>query len=86
MSFPAIYVLLPYFVFVALSLMVFFFNVYHIGRFGLQSTRTAFVLGLYTLGFLAVLAISVILLAPYDWTGVIAVSDAFRPSSTLPGL
>ena len=77
----ASYLLIPYVFFAALSGLVFFFNIYHIGKFGLQSTRTTFVLALYTLGFLAVVVISIILLMQYDWTSTIYINDVLSPSS-----
>ena len=81
MSFPAIYLLIPHFLFAGLAVMVFFFNIFHIAKFGLQSTRTAFVLGLYTLGFFAVAIISVVLISQYSWSGEIELTDAFTPGA-----
>ncbi len=84
---PAAYFLIPYLVFAGLSVMLFFFNIFHIAKFGLQSTRTAFVLGLYTLGFFSVGIISVILIAQYDWTATLDLAEIFNTSiSGVPSL
>ena len=67
--------------------MLFIFNIFHIAKFGLQSTRTAFVLGLYTLGFFSVGIISLILIAQYDWTATLDLAEVFNTSlSGVPSL
>lgn len=53
--------------FVFLALLFFIFNIYHLVKFGLQSTKTTLVLGIYTLGFVFVLGGTLMMLWNIDW-------------------
>ncbi len=48
--------------------LFFFFNVFHIARFGLNCTQTNIVLVAYTVLYLAVQLGTLVLLSPVDWT------------------
>lgn len=75
MEFAMWYLLIPYGLLVALAAAFFFFNLFHIARYGLQSVKTGMVLLMYTIGFLAVCIASVFLLGAYDWSAVIELSN-----------
>ena len=53
--------------FLVCSLFVFF-NFYHIARFGLQSTKTAIVLAIYTISFAIIVLVQINFLLTIDWT------------------
>jgi hypothetical protein len=80
MEFALWYLLIPYGLIVALAGAFFFFNLFHIARYGLQSVKTGIVLLIYTITFLAVCIISVFLLGAYDWSAVIELNGLFSLS------
>jgi hypothetical protein len=75
---PLWYLLVPYALIVAVVGLFVFFNVYHISKFGLQSVLSRFVIAIYTLSFLAVVIISVIVLSTYRWDRTIDASNLIR--------
>ncbi len=77
MEFPLWPLLIPYGLLAGLACLFFLFNIFHIARYGLQSAKTGAVLMMYTIAFLVVCIISVILVIGHDWSSVITASDIF---------
>ncbi len=82
MTLPLWIFLAAYGVFFLICSFFVFFNFYHMARFGLQSTKTTLVLGLYTLAFAGVVLLQINLLLTIDWTETISINEAFL--STTP--
>ncbi len=83
MSFPLWYLLIPYALFLAVTVVFLFINIFHIARFGLQALKTTLVLGLYIISFLSVLAFTSLMLADFDWSAQIELEDIISPSETV---
>lgn len=75
LEFPLWYLLLPYGFVVLATSIFFFFNVYHVAKFGLKSLTTELVLAAYFVSYLAVLVFSVIMLLEVDWVQVVTLND-----------
>lgn len=81
LSFPLWYLLIPLaFVFLATSIFLFF-NVYHVAKFGLQSMVTRLVVVGYLASYLVVLVVAYGLLASFDWSSTISITDVIPLSS-----
>lgn len=65
---PSWYLLIIYGIFAFLGFAFLLFNVFHVARFGLQSTKTTAVLAIYILSFLLVSIGSVFIVFSYDWS------------------
>ncbi len=63
--------------FVLLTVLFFIFNLFHIIKFGLQSTQTTIVLGAYTLGFFIVLGGTLLMLITIDWDQPVNANSVF---------
>lgn len=72
---PKWYLLFPYLFFVALATLLLVFNLYHVAKYGLQSTKTSIVLAIYILSFFIVAIFSVTLLFTHDWSGALDVGE-----------
>lgn len=72
--------LIPYFVVVFLAVVFLLINLFHMARFGLQSTKTSLILILYVAGFIFVGIVSVLLVFSYDWSGTFEIQNIFKPS------
>lgn len=64
---PLWYLLVPYAIFLAFATLFVFFNLYHIASFGLQSIKTTLVFLAYLFSYVAVVWISLSLLANIPW-------------------
>jgi hypothetical protein len=64
-----------------LYMLVFFtytaFNLYHLLRFGTYGIGLYSITALFLVGTVALVAVSVLLLVPYDWSLSLSVSDFF---------
>jgi hypothetical protein len=80
MEFSLWFLLIPYGLIAGLACLFFLFNIFHIARYGLQSVKTGAVLMMYTIAFLIICIISVLLVARYDWSAVITLADLFSLS------
>jgi hypothetical protein len=65
--FPLWYLLIPYGIFLGLTTLFVFFNIFHIWSFGLQSLKTSLIILAYLVSYLAVVWISFTLLADVPW-------------------
>ncbi len=82
-SFPLWFLLIPYVLFLVIAAVFLFLNLFHIARFGLQAIKTTMLLGLYILSFLAVLTVTSLTLASFDWSEQIESDEIFSPASTI---
>ena len=82
MEFPLWYLLIVYALFVLVSGVFVFFNVFHIAKFGLQSTKTSLVLGVYVVGYIGALVLSLAILSTFDWSTMIDMSQLLPGGST----
>lgn len=57
------------------------FNLYHLVRFGTKSAGLYAVTALFVAGTVLLVGVSVLLLAPYDWSATISPSDMLRQTS-----
>ncbi|MFA5947224.1 MAG: hypothetical protein WC813_04370 [Patescibacteria group bacterium] len=67
MSFPVAYFLIPFVILALIAGLFLFFNVYHILKFGIESTSTFALVTIYVIGFAFLLLISMLLLSGYNW-------------------
>lgn len=81
MAIPLALLLIPYFAIVAIGGLFLVFNLYDMGKFGLQSGKTSFLMALYVLAFLVVLAIAGADLLTTDWTQSIAIPNFISTGS-----
>lgn len=78
MEFPLWIMLIPYAIAVFCALIFVFFNIYHIASFGLQSTKTTMIIGVYILSYLFVMIISLSLIATVDWSADITLQEVIQ--------
>ncbi|PIZ53122.1 hypothetical protein COY25_04060, partial [Candidatus Uhrbacteria bacterium CG_4_10_14_0_2_um_filter_41_7] len=78
MNLPLVYLLIPYLIIAFFGLLMFAFNFYHIAKFGLQSPKTTYVLGLYILAFVGVIIISLSIISQYNWLDNISINGIFN--------
>lgn len=78
MNLPIIYLLIPYVIIALFGVLMFIFNFYHIAKFGLQSPKTNFILGLYVLAFLGVMIITISVIAEYNWLESVSIKSIFN--------
>jgi hypothetical protein len=67
MPFPVAYFLIPFVILVLIAGLFLFFNVYHVLKFGIESTGTYTIVIIYVIGFALLLLISMLLLSGYNW-------------------
>ena len=77
-TFPLIYLLIPFGLMVLLAVIFFFFNVFHIKRYAIQSPATTMLLALYFVSFGALVAFATGFVFTVDW------SREFEPNDLLP--
>lgn len=77
MTFPLWYLLIPYALIVFGTGLFLFFNLYHVGKFSVKSLGTTLLLGSYLVSYVAVLIVSLTVLAGYDWQREVSVGDVF---------
>lgn len=73
--------LIPFILVLILAFIFLLINLFHVARFGLQSTRTTIVLAGYLGVFLLVSVVSVMIVFSQDWSGEIDVSGIFSPTT-----
>lgn len=73
--FPLWYALAAFILFAFVAFLFLIFNLAHIIKFGLQSTKTSLVLGLYIFSFIGAMILALVILMPYDWSIVIDTSN-----------
>ena len=76
--------LLPYVLFFFLGFLFLIFNIFHVARFGLQSTQTTVVLTIYLVSFFVVAIFSVMLVFSEDWSGEIDPTEIFETFVSQP--
>lgn len=79
MSFPLWYILVPFAAIVLFSGLFLLFNLFDMGKYGVASGSTRFILYLYIAGFLVILALSIMSFTAIDWNAEL------NPSSLIPG-
>jgi len=72
MSIPIAIILILYAVFLLAYLIFFFFNIYHMFRFGVYSFFTYFIAFVYIAGTIIILFLSWQTLASFDWSAPIS--------------
>jgi uncharacterized membrane protein len=77
-SFPIVYILIPFGLILLLGVIFFFFNVFHIKRYAIQSPATSMLLAIYFVSFGALLAFIGGFMLTVDW------SEEFEPKDLLP--
>lgn len=85
-TFPLSYILIPFGLVFLLALTFYFFNIFHLRRYAIQSTATTMVMVAYTLGFLAIIAVVSSYMLTVDWNERFKLSDLipeFQASSRL---
>ncbi|MDA0208252.1 MAG: hypothetical protein O3B64_02480 [bacterium] len=71
MQVPLSILLIPFGIMFFVSFVFFIVNIFHISRYGLQSTKTTAIIGAYLVGFFVTVLISGALLFRYDWSRTI---------------
>ncbi|MEI6510918.1 MAG: hypothetical protein WCO25_02630 [Candidatus Uhrbacteria bacterium] len=71
-----------YGLFLAVFSLYSLFNLYHLVRFGTASTGLYAVTALFAGGTVLLVGATVFLLAPYDWSASISVSDLLRQTAS----
>lgn len=71
--------LVPYFLTLLLAFIFLLINLFHMVRFGLQSTKTNVVIILYVSGFVFVFLVSILLITPHDWSGTFDAATLLKP-------
>ena len=85
-TFSLSYLLIPFALIFLFSLVFFFFNIFHLKRYGIRQGGTWFMIGLYTVAYgTAVLVISGYLFT-VDWSQVFSLADILPFSTTTGGL
>ncbi|MEK7183638.1 MAG: hypothetical protein AAB776_03335 [Patescibacteria group bacterium] len=77
-SFPLFYLLIPFGLVFLLALLFFFFNIFHIKRYAIQSKATSLLMLIYFVSFGVLTALIGSYLLTVDWT------EEFEPSELLP--
>ena len=77
-SFPLVYLLIPFGLMFGLATMFFFFNVFHIRRYAIQSRSTTLLLIMYFVSFGALVVFLSGYIIAVDWT------QEFEPRDLLP--
>ena len=76
-SFPIVYLLIPY----ALFIVVYFFfvlaNLYHLKKFGLDSDKTKWIIVIYLTGTMLIFGLSLAFLSQFNWQTTVSFSDFF---------
>ena len=75
MSFPLGYLLLPFGAVVLLTILFFFFNIFHIRRYAIQSKATNLLLLGYLISFFVLLALVGGYILSIDWQREVMLSD-----------
>tara|TARA_Y100000590_G_C14869553_1_gene694583 strand:- start:36 stop:281 length:246 start_codon:yes stop_codon:yes gene_type:complete len=71
---PAVYLLYFYGVMALIGGLFYFFNIYHILKFGLDCTATRLVVAAYTAVYGLALVIGIDILLRFDWTGDLTIN------------
>lgn len=74
-SFPLWYLLLPFGFIFALTLLFFFFNLFHLNRYAVKSPATSFVIGMYIFTFVALVGVIGSYLLSVNWQRQIQPAD-----------
>ncbi len=83
MAFPLWLLLVPYAGITVIAAVLLFFNVFHLGRYGVANVGTRAVMTAYVLGFVAVLAVSGGFLIGVDWSARIDTADVIPIGTSL---
>lgn len=86
-TFPLYYLLIPFALVLFFSFVFFFFNIFHIRRYGVKHTNTAFLLFLYFFAYGVTVGAIGLYLATIDWTQEFSLSEIlpFSTSSQIDG-
>ncbi len=74
-TFSLAYLLIPFGIVFLLALLFFFFNVFHIRRYAIQSPATTLLLLAYFVSFLCILGGTALLLVSVDWDKMVTAND-----------
>lgn len=74
-SFPLWYLLLPFGFIFLLTLLFFFFNIFHLYRYAVKSPATSFVISMYVLTFLVLVGVIGFYLQSINWHRQIQPTD-----------
>ena len=74
-SVPLAVLLIPFGFFAILYLVYTFFNLYHLVRYGIANMKLNILIGFYSLGSFLIMAAVIIMLAQYDWSQSISLTD-----------
>lgn len=77
MELPLAILLVPFALLVAIAALMLIFNIYHLGKFGLEGGKTLLLMLSYVAAFGIVLVISLTALAPTPWWTPLQQSDFF---------
>lgn len=80
------WLLIPYTIFLIIFLVYAFFNVYNLIRFGVNAKHLTAVIGVFLLGSLILLSISLGFLARYDWLMKADIISILFGQSSVPTL
>ncbi len=87
LSFPLLYLLIPYVGFLLVIAMYSVFTFYHLVRFGVKGPAFFIVMGVFLAGSLILTMGSVASLAQFDWTTPVNLSSILQvPSASNLGL
>jgi len=78
---PVWSLLVAYGLFLSVFTLYTGFNLYHLLRFGTRSAGLFAVTALFVAGTALLVGASLFLLAPYDWSATISLSDTLRQTS-----
>jgi hypothetical protein len=67
-SFPLIYLLIPFGIVALLAVLFFFFNIFHLKRYAIQSRATTLVMLAYGFSFLVIMLGIGLYVASVDWS------------------
>lgn len=86
-TFPLYYLLIPFALVLLFSFIFFFFNIFHIRRYGVRHTNTTFLLFLYFSAYCITVGAIMLYLATIDWSQEFTLNEIlpFSSSSNING-
>ncbi len=88
MVFPLYYLLIPFALVLLFSFIFFFFNIFHIRRYGVKHTNTTLLLVIYFLAYGITVSATGLYLSTIDWTREFSWSEILpfsAPSTNIKG-
>ena len=81
MDFPSIPIsifVIPYLLFVGLTIVLLFFNMHHLRRFGVKGVRAQLLALCFSVGTVILLGVSGIFLSRFDWSQTIDINSIMQ--------